>query len=63
MSQELEENRQLGVNTLETLICGTLYVVDLQGLVQYNKSNPTRKRKIKRDLITNVIVKGVAGIR
>lgn len=63
LCKDLEEVKSLGMDKLETLICGTLYVIDLNALVQYNKDNPTRRRRIKRDLVTNVVVKGVAGIR
>lgn len=63
LCQYIEEARALGVERLETLICGTLYVIDLQRLVQFNKENPTRRRKIKRELTSQVIAKGVAGIR
>uniref|UniRef100_A0A1B6JPI8 E3 ubiquitin-protein ligase n=1 Tax=Homalodisca liturata TaxID=320908 RepID=A0A1B6JPI8_9HEMI len=63
LTRDLEEVRELGLDKLETLICGTLYVIDLQALVQYNKETPWRRRRIKRDLAANVIIKGVAGIR
>lgn len=47
----------------DLLICGTLYVIDLQLLVQYRKDLPMKRRKIRRDIVYNIPVKGTAGIR
>lgn len=62
LSQDLEEARRLGLGQLETLICGDLYIIDLLGRVQYHKTNPKRRRKIRREIAANVVVKGIAGI-
>jgi len=61
-NEELEETFTSGKMELETLICGNLYIIDFVNLEQFQKSFPTRKRKIKRDL-RNSHCKGVAGLQ
>lgn len=61
-SSDLEAIYDLGEAQYELMICGELYVIDLQNLCQYKKYQPHRKRKIKRDLNISPC-KGVAGVR
>lgn len=63
MSEDLEQMYNMGEQIFETLICGTLYVIDFQLLIQYSKNHPGRKRRIKRELVSNITSKGIAGIR
>lgn len=44
-------------------ISGFLYIIDLEGMVQYREDHPNRRRNIKRDVIRLDCVKGIAGIR
>ncbi|XP_023946157.2 E3 ubiquitin-protein ligase RNF146 [Bicyclus anynana] len=44
------------------LLAGTLYVVDLQNNIQIRRNDPTKRRRIKRDL-TTLPSKGIAGIK
>jgi E3 ubiquitin-protein ligase RNF146 len=59
---DLEEMFKLGESSCEMLICGTLYVIDFKNSQQYRKREPTKKRRIKRDLKT-AESKGIAGLR
>ena len=43
-------------------ISGFSYTVDFVNMVQYRKDRPNRKRKIKREGVSEENVKGVAGI-
>jgi E3 ubiquitin-protein ligase RNF146 len=61
-SMELEEMFKLGESSCEMLICGTLYVIDFKHSQQYRKDEPTKSRRIKRDLKT-AKKKGIAGLR
>jgi E3 ubiquitin-protein ligase RNF146 len=61
-NMDLEELFKLGESSCEMLICGTLYVIDFKNLQQYRKHDPTKKRRIKRDLKT-AENKGIAGLR
>ena len=46
------------------LIAGYVYVIDFDRMVQYQKDNPNRQRKIRRDQKVNIHnCKGVAGLR
>ena len=47
----------------ELLIAGFLYVVDFIRMVQYRRSEPNRARKIRRDRLEQVTIKGVAGLK
>lgn len=53
---------KLGESSCEVLICGTLYVIDFKNSQQYRKHEPTKKRRIKRDMKT-AENKGIAGLR
>lgn len=44
------------------MIAGFLYIIDFDQMLQYRKSEPTRRRRIKRDL-SSIPKKGVAGLR
>ena len=46
----------------ELLIAGFLYIVDFDQMLQYRKTEPSRRRRIKRDL-ASIAKKGVAGLR
>merc|ERR1719244_2408561 len=60
-NEDIEEAFETSQQTLEMMICGSIYVIDFQNLEQYPKNNPSRKRKIKRDLKSSDC-KGVAGL-
>lgn len=62
-STEIEENYKKGVKTLEMLIAGFLYIIDFENMLQYRRNDPTRRRKIKRDLVSIPDKKGVAGLK
>lgn len=59
---ELEAAYSKSEDRVTLLIAGYLYEVDLIDLVQIRKSEPNRRRRIKRDIIT-APSKGVAGLR
>jgi WWE domain. len=59
---DLEELYKLGESSCEILICGSLYVIDFTNSQQYRKYDPSKKRRIKRDL-TYSENKGIAGLR
>lgn len=44
------------------LLAGTIYCVDFQNMIQFRRSDPRRRRHIKRDLPT-LPAKGIAGIK
>lgn len=39
-----------------------MYTIDLDKNIQYNRENPTRRRKVKRENANNISVKGIAGV-
>ncbi|CAK9301285.1 unnamed protein product [Gordionus sp. m RMFG-2023] len=47
----------------EIMIAGNIYVIDLINMVQYRKTEPYKRRKMKRDKCCAVPTKGVAGIK
>lgn len=49
-SKELEECYKAGERTCELLIAGFLYVTDLEAMLQIRRNDPSRRRRIKRDL-------------
>ena len=59
---DLEELYKLGESSYELLICGTLYVIDFVNSNQYRKHDPSKKRRIKRD-VKSAENKGTAGLR
>ena len=50
-----------GLNRIELLICGQIYVVDFANCVQFRKDFSGRVRRIKRDFVTAPAI-GVAGL-
>ncbi|KAK2576790.1 hypothetical protein KPH14_005432 [Odynerus spinipes] len=61
-SLELETAYKQGKRTCELLIAGFLYIADFGSMHQLRRNDPSRRRRIKRDLY-NVPKKGVAGLR
>lgn len=61
-SNELETAYKRGDNRCEVLIAGFLYTINFEHMVQMRRCDPSRRRRIKRDLAT-IPKKGVAGIR
>nr|CAD7257698.1 unnamed protein product [Timema shepardi] len=51
-SADIEEVFKLGEPSCEIMICGVLYIIDFVKNHQYRKHDPTKKRRIKRDLET-----------
>lgn len=61
-SAELEKAHKDCKRSCELLIAGFLYFVDFENMVQFRKTEPGRRRRIKRDVI-DAEKKGVAGLR
>lgn len=61
-SSELEMAYKRHERTCELLIAGFLYVVDFECMIQLRRNDPSRRRRIKRDLAT-IPKKGIAGLR
>ncbi|XP_076634282.1 ring finger protein 146 isoform X1 [Colletes latitarsis] len=61
-SLELETAYKQGKRNCELLIAGFLYIADFGSMLQLRRNDPSRRRRIKRDLY-NVPKKGVAGLR
>jgi E3 ubiquitin-protein ligase RNF146 len=61
-SVELEKAHKDGKRSCELLIAGFLYFVDFENMVQFRKTEPGRRRRIKRDVV-DADKKGVAGLR
>ena len=51
-----------GDKRAELLVAGYRYVVDFETMLQLRRSDPTRRRRVKRD-VASAAKKGVAGIR
>ncbi|KAK3091170.1 hypothetical protein FSP39_017682 [Pinctada imbricata] len=62
-SQEIEARHKNGEKVFELLIAGFLYIIDLENMIQVRRNDRSRKRKIRRDLISLPGVKGVAGLK
>lgn len=62
-SQELESKHKNGEKVFEILIAGFLYIIDFENMVQVRRNDRSRKRKIRRDLVSIPGVKGVAGLK
>ncbi|XP_063401610.1 E3 ubiquitin-protein ligase RNF146-like [Mytilus trossulus] len=62
-SQEIESRHKTGEKLFELLIAGFLYIIDLENMIQYRRNDRSRKRRMKRDLISIPDVKGVAGLK
>ncbi|XP_055638117.1 E3 ubiquitin-protein ligase rnf146 [Toxorhynchites rutilus septentrionalis] len=61
-SQELEESYQKKERFCKILVAGFLYIVDFEHKCQIRQNDPSRIRRVKRDL-TTIPKKGVAGLR
>ena len=65
-NEELEEYFQNQDQQVDMLICGNVYVIDFNQMVQYRKDIGGRRRKIMRDIVTgqqaHLVIKGVAGL-
>eukprot|EP00092_Neocalanus_flemingeri_P004657 GFUD01005021.1.p1 GENE.GFUD01005021.1~~GFUD01005021.1.p1 ORF type:complete len:327 (+),score=133.56 GFUD01005021.1:87-1067(+) len=61
-SQEVEMHYKNGDQRCELLIAGFLYIIDFEHMLQYRRNDPSRRRRVKRDVATGP-KKGVAGLR
>jgi len=61
-SMEIEKYHKDGCVRCELLIAGFLYIIDFEHMFQYRRNDPSRRRKVKRDIATGP-KKGVAGLR
>jgi len=61
-SIEIENHQKAGDERCELLIAGFLYIIDFEHMLQYRRNDPSRRRKVKRDVATGP-KKGVAGLR
>lgn len=61
-SRDLESAFGRGHRVFELLVAGFLYSVDFDRMVQQRRNDPSRRRRIKRDL-SSIPKKGVAGIK
>lgn len=61
-SKELETAYKNGERSCELLVAGFLYVMDLDAMLQLRRNDPSRRRRIKRDL-ANIDKIGIAGLR
>uniref|UniRef100_A0A1B0CHT4 E3 ubiquitin-protein ligase n=1 Tax=Lutzomyia longipalpis TaxID=7200 RepID=A0A1B0CHT4_LUTLO len=61
-SQEIEEAYARKEKTCTILVAGYLYCVDFESMIQIRQDDPSRRRRVKRDL-ASVPKKGVAGLR
>lgn len=61
-SLELESAYQKAERCCELLIAGFLYIADFDSMLQYRRNDPSRRRRIKRDLAT-ICSKGIAGLK
>ncbi|CAH1253792.1 RNF146 [Branchiostoma lanceolatum] len=59
---ELEDAYTKKKKSCELLIAGFLYIIDFVNMLQFRRNDPSRRRRIKRDLM-NTPKKGVAGVR
>ncbi|CAH2091140.1 unnamed protein product [Euphydryas editha] len=59
---DLETSYSSGETQCLLLLAGTIYCVDFHNMVQFRRSDPTKRRKIKRDIPT-LPSKGIAGIK
>ena len=58
----MEAGYKRGDARCELLIAGFLYIIDFEHMFQYRRNDPSRRRKIKRDLASTP-KKGIAGLR
>lgn len=62
-ASELETAAISGVVQFDTLICGSIYTLDLSNMIQYKKERPWQARKLLRELPSKVERRGIAGIK
>lgn len=62
-SKELEMHHKAGHPSCELLIAGFVYIIDLNNMVQHRRNDRTKKRRVKRDLLTIQGRKGIAGLK
>jgi len=60
-SEEIETAYVEKLDSLDVLIAGAVYIIDLKNKIQYQKNRNWRRREIKRDVVT-ASRKGVAGM-
>uniref|UniRef100_A0A1A9WCX4 E3 ubiquitin-protein ligase n=1 Tax=Glossina brevipalpis TaxID=37001 RepID=A0A1A9WCX4_9MUSC len=61
-SQDIEEAYKKSEKSCTILVAGYVYIVDLETMIQQRQNEPSRCRRVKRDLAT-IPKKGVAGLR
>ncbi|RVE41972.1 hypothetical protein evm_013381 [Chilo suppressalis] len=61
-NDELEMAFNAGEANCSLLLAGALYSVDFQSMIQVRRSDPTRRRHVRRDVPT-LPAKGIAGIK
>lgn len=61
-SADLERARDDGEAEVSMLLCGSLYTINLNDMVQISQSVPTRKRNVRREHVAVQRAKGVAGL-
>lgn len=61
-NHEIEEGYRSKKRSFELLIAGYMYIIDLDNMLQIRRSDPSRRRRIKRDLVT-APKKGIAGLK
>lgn len=59
---EVEKAFGDGRPSVDLLLAGNVYVVNFRKMIQYRKSEPAKRRRVKRDLVKTP-VKGVAGLK
>ncbi|CDW55656.1 RING finger protein 146 [Trichuris trichiura] len=58
---QLEDAYTKGLQSLELLIAGQIYIISLVDMEQYPRHEPAKKRRVKRDLVSSAS-KGIAGV-
>ncbi|XP_046968972.1 E3 ubiquitin-protein ligase rnf146 [Vanessa cardui] len=61
-NMDLENTYNSGETECLLLLAGTIYCVDFHNMIQIRRSDPTKRRKVKRDIPT-LPSKGIAGIK
>nr|XP_026499199.1 E3 ubiquitin-protein ligase rnf146 [Vanessa tameamea] len=61
-NMDLENTYSSGETECLLLLAGTIYCVDFHNMIQIRRSDPTKRRKVKRDIPT-LPSKGIAGIK
>lgn len=60
-NKEIESSYQSEETSCQVMVVGLLFVVDFSRMLQYRVRDPTKRRKIKRD-VSSAPMKGIAGI-